>query len=160
MTQRGREETLQADRCEFISPLRYIVQPDLVQCLISSLMQNAGMIAGMMQKVNPFKSAQPKVRDVTWWSCCCSVLIIIIFLLTFLMWCLQDSHPLHNELSYSDGSLSDNNNQPEKQVHLLWNSNFYWKSGFSFETRPHGLQTFNNFTTKLYFTPFCKKNNK
>ncbi|XP_075884055.1 uncharacterized protein LOC142889294 isoform X2 [Nelusetta ayraudi] len=48
--------------------------------------QNTGMIAGMMHKVNPFKSAQPK-----------------------------DSQPLHNELSSSDGSLSDNNNLPEKQ---------------------------------------------
>lgn len=37
------------------------VQP--VSAYLSSLMQNAGMITGMVQKANPFKSAQPKVCD-------------------------------------------------------------------------------------------------
>ncbi|XP_038587611.1 apolipoprotein L6 [Micropterus salmoides] len=48
--------------------------------------QNSGMIAGMMQKVNPFKSSQPK-----------------------------DTGPLHSDLSFSNGSLADSNNLPEKQ---------------------------------------------
>nr|XP_020504456.1 uncharacterized protein LOC109995170 isoform X2 [Labrus bergylta] len=48
--------------------------------------ENPGMFAGVMQKVNPFKSSQPK-----------------------------DSQPLSNELSSSKGSLTENNNLPEKQ---------------------------------------------
>ncbi|CAJ1085934.1 uncharacterized protein si:cabz01007802.1 isoform X2 [Xyrichtys novacula] len=47
--------------------------------------ENSGSFAGMMQKVNPFKSLPPK-----------------------------DSQPLNNELSSSNGSLTDNN-VPEKQ---------------------------------------------
>ncbi|XP_070710870.1 uncharacterized protein [Pempheris klunzingeri] len=49
--------------------------------------QNPGMIAGMMQKVNPFKASQPK-----------------------------DPRPVHSDLSSSRGSLADNNNLPEKQA--------------------------------------------
>lgn len=48
--------------------------------------QNPGMFTGMIQKVNPFKSSQ-----------------------------LKDARPLHNDLSSSSGSLTDNNNMPEKQ---------------------------------------------
>ncbi|XP_041635359.1 uncharacterized protein si:cabz01007802.1 [Cheilinus undulatus] len=48
--------------------------------------ENPGKFSGMMQKVNPFKSTAPK-----------------------------DSQPLNNELSSSTGSLTDNNNMPEKQ---------------------------------------------
>lgn len=150
MTQQRQEETLQANRCELISPLLWFVQPNLVQCLMSPLMQNAGMIAGMIQKVNPFKSAQPKVGDVTWWSHCCCVQMFYFFV-NFLMWFLQDSHPLHNELSSSDGSLSDNNNLPEKQVHFHEIQTFYSKSGLSLKTKSHRLQMFNHFTHRLHF---------
>lgn len=80
------------------------------------------MIAGMMQKVNPFKSSQPKVR----------VVILMMtpdgclgeekkkILLTFMrcLWSLQDTQPSDSDLSSSDGSLADNNNLPEKQVDL------------------------------------------
>lgn len=34
------------------------------------------------------------------------------------LWSSQDSQPLHRDLSSSDGSLTDNNNLPEKQVEL------------------------------------------
>lgn len=51
--------------------------------------QNPGVIAGMMQKVNPFKSSQPKAAD---------------------------TQSVDSEFSSSTGSLADNNNQPEKQV--------------------------------------------
>lgn len=37
----------------------------LVSFVLSGLIQNPGMIAGVMQKVNPFKSSQPKVRPPT-----------------------------------------------------------------------------------------------
>lgn len=53
------------------------------------LLQNTGVIAGMIQKVNPFKSSQSKAAD---------------------------SQSVHSELSSSTGSLAENNNQPEKQV--------------------------------------------
>lgn len=47
---------------------------------------NPGVISGMVQKVNPFKSSQPK-----------------------------DPHPPHSDLSCSDGNLSNNNTLPDKQ---------------------------------------------
>lgn len=76
----------------------------------SPLMQNAGVIAGMMQKVNPFKSAQPKVCKVAlWWHSWIALILCVR---------LQDVHPLQNELLSSEGSLSENNNLPEKQVHI------------------------------------------
>ncbi|XP_054457495.1 uncharacterized protein LOC129093485 isoform X2 [Anoplopoma fimbria] len=48
--------------------------------------QNPGTIAGMMHKVNPFKSSQPK-----------------------------DNQSLHSDLSSSSGSLTDNKDTPENQ---------------------------------------------
>ncbi|XP_056884304.1 uncharacterized protein apold1b isoform X3 [Takifugu flavidus] len=51
--------------------------------------QRPGMIAGMIQKVNPFKPSQPKNAD---------------------------TQSVDSELSSSSGSLADNNNQPEKQL--------------------------------------------
>lgn len=53
------------------------------------VLQNPGMIAGMMQKVNPFKSSQLKAAD---------------------------TQSVHSEFSSSTGSLADDNNHPEKQV--------------------------------------------
>uniref|UniRef100_A0A3Q2NUG9 Uncharacterized LOC105917920 n=1 Tax=Fundulus heteroclitus TaxID=8078 RepID=A0A3Q2NUG9_FUNHE len=49
--------------------------------------QTPGVMTSMIQKVNPFKSSQPK-----------------------------DTQPLHSDLSSSSGSLTDNNNVPEKQA--------------------------------------------
>lgn len=54
--------------------------------------QNPGVIAGMMQKVNPFKSSQPMAAD---------------------------TQSVDSEFSSSTGSLADNNSQPEKQVDPL-----------------------------------------
>lgn len=53
------------------------------------MLQKPGMMAGMIQKVNPFKPSQPKNAD---------------------------TQSIDSELSTSSGSLADNNNQPEKQV--------------------------------------------
>ncbi|XP_036001878.1 uncharacterized protein si:cabz01007802.1 isoform X2 [Fundulus heteroclitus] len=49
--------------------------------------QTPGVMTSMIQKVNPFKSSQPK-----------------------------GTQPLHSDLSSSSGSLTDNNNVPEKQA--------------------------------------------
>ncbi|XP_014834517.1 PREDICTED: uncharacterized protein LOC106912199 isoform X5 [Poecilia mexicana] len=51
--------------------------------------RNPGVMSSMIQKVNPFKSSQPKP--------------------------LQDTRSLHSDNSSSSGSLTDNNNVPEKQ---------------------------------------------
>lgn len=53
------------------------------------VLQKPGMIAGMIQKVNPFKSSQPKNSD---------------------------TQSLCSELSSSTGSLTDSIPQPEKRV--------------------------------------------
>ncbi|CAL1591108.1 unnamed protein product [Knipowitschia caucasica] len=53
----------------------------------SDINQNPGGFSGMIQKVNPFKSSQPK-----------------------------DSKPVHSDLSSSEGSLADNNNLSDKKM--------------------------------------------
>ncbi|PWA19154.1 hypothetical protein CCH79_00019264, partial [Gambusia affinis] len=67
------------------------LQDKRVSCILSRLFQTTclcrGVMSSMIQKVNPFKSSQPK-----------------------------DTRSLHSDASSSSGSLTDNSNVPEKQV--------------------------------------------
>lgn len=93
----SREETLQADRWAPTSTSSTtnttfscaLCTSAWLDILMSLLMQNTGMIAGMMQKVNPFKSAQPKVQYVqpeAVYTVCCRLLWFLFLFICILFW--------------------------------------------------------------------------
>lgn len=103
--------------------------------------QNPGMFKGVMHKVNPFKSSQPKVPLIILMMMMAlhvcleerkflrTTRLYISFFSSFYspcLWSFQDTQPLHGDLSSSSGSLSDNNNVPEKQVDLWSMKEWKW----------------------------------